>query len=267
MAMAIRQQANEGATPSVAAGTTSVCAQCGFKPHCMPDTLSRADREHFDALIGAPRTLKRGARLYWNGEPFKSVFIVRNGLFKTSTTTREGREQVTGFQMAGDMLGIDGISNAVHVGDAVALDDSQVCAIPFGELEALASRLPAVQRHLHQLMGREIVRDHGVMLLLGAMSADARLIAFLLNLSQRFALRGYSATEFHLRMTREEIGSYLGLKLETISRVFSRLQSEGLIAVNLKHIRIMDLDQFRKAMKGACVRRTRDLSPLQLAPA
>jgi CRP/FNR family transcriptional regulator len=220
-----------------------------MNPLCIPDALSSRDRERFDSLIGAPRTLQRGRHLYMVGDPFKAIFVVRCGSFKTSLTTSEGREQVTGFQMAGDLLGIDGISSDAYTGYAVALEDSQVCAIQFVELETLASQMPALQRHLHQLMSREIVRDHGVMLLLGYMGAEARLAAFMLNLSQRFAARGYSATEFHLRMTREEIGSYLGLQLETVSRALSRLQDDGLVAVDMKHIRILDLGRLRNAMR------------------
>jgi CRP/FNR family transcriptional regulator len=136
---------------------------------------------------------------------------------------------------------MDGISTEHHTCNAVALEDSEVCLIPFTELEVLSSEIHSLQHHLHKVMSREIVRDHGVMMLLGTMRAEERLAAFLLNLSQRFSARGYSHTEFHLRMTREEIGSYLGLKLETVSRAFSRFQEEGLISVQQKHVRILDL--------------------------
>ncbi|MCX7163470.1 MAG: helix-turn-helix domain-containing protein, partial [Rhodocyclales bacterium] len=153
--------------------------------------------------------------------------------------------QVTGFQMAGEILGMDGISTEVHACNAVALEDSEVCLIPFTELENLSSEIRTLQHHLHKVMSREIVRDHGVMMLLGTMRAEERLAAFLLNLSQRFTARGYSPAEFHLRMTREEIGSYLGLKLETVSRAFSRFQDEGLISVQQKHIRILDIRRLK----------------------
>ena len=162
------------------------------------------------------------------------------GFFKTDILLEDGRDQVTGFQMAGEILGMDGIGTEVHTCNSIALEDSEICVIPFAQLERLSRQVQALQRHFHKVMSREIVRDHGVMMLLGTMRAEERLAAFLLNLSQRFTARGYSPQEFHLRMTREEIGSYLGLKLETVSRAFSRFQDEGLISVHQKHIHILD---------------------------
>jgi CRP/FNR family transcriptional regulator len=131
---------------------------------------------------------------------------------------------------------------------AVALEDSEVCTIPFSHLEGLSREIQTLQHHFHKVMSREIVRDHGVMMLLGTMRAEERLAAFLLNLSQRFTARGYSPAEFYLRMTREEIGSYLGLKLETVSRAFSRFQEEGLIAVQQKHVRILNTPGLKRLM-------------------
>src|SRR5690606_19556097 len=154
----------------------------------------------------------------------------------------DGRDQVTGFQMAGEILGMDGIGTEVHTCNAVALEDSEVCVIPFAQQEMLSRGIQALQHNFHKVMSRELVRDQGLMMLLGTMRAEERLAAFLLNMSQRFTSRGYSAAEFHLRMTREEIGSYLGLKLETVSRAFSRFQEEGFIAVQQKHIRILNVD-------------------------
>jgi CRP/FNR family transcriptional regulator len=152
----------------------------------------------------------------------------------------DGREQVAGFHMAGDLLGLDAIGSGNHTCDTVALEDTEVCEIPFTSLEQLSREMPSLQHQLHRIMSREIVRDHGVMLLLGSMSAGERLAAFLLNLSQRFAARGYSPSEFRLRMTREEMGSYLGLKLETVSRTLSSFQERGLIEVRQKQVRIID---------------------------
>jgi len=165
---------------------------------------------------------------------------------KTKLLLEDGREQVTGFHMAGELMGMDGIGTERHTCDAVALEDSEVCVIPFERLEGLSREMEALQHHFHKVMSREIVREHGVMMLLGSMRAEERLAAFLLNLSQRLSTRGYSPNEFNLRMTREEIGSYLGLKLETVSRVFSRFQEEGLIAVQQKNIRILDAAGLRK---------------------
>ena len=174
------------------------------------------------------------------GDAFEAIYAIKMGFFKTDILLEDGRDQVTGFQMAGEILGMDGIGTDLHTCNSIALEDSEICIIPFVQLEQLSREVQALQRHFHKVMSREIVRDHGVMMLLGTMRAEERLAAFLLNLSQRFTARGYSPQEFHLRMTREEIGSYLGLKLETVSRAFSRFQDDGLISVHQKHIRILD---------------------------
>ncbi len=182
----------------------------------------------------------RGESLYKAGDEFGSVYALRSGFFKTSLVAAEGREQVTGFFMAGELLGLEGIGTGRYHGTAIALEDSEVCVMPFAMIESLSREIPALQRHLHAVLAREIVRDHGIMMLLGSMRAEERLATFLLNLSKRFTRRGYSASDFHLRMTREEIGSYLGLKLETVSRLFSQFQKDGHIEVNQKHVRIVD---------------------------
>ncbi|MDQ5943171.1 MAG: family transcriptional regulator, anaerobic regulatory protein [Pseudomonadota bacterium] len=199
-------------------------------------------------MVSARRRLKRGEHLYRAGEEFNSIYAIRSGFFKTDVLLEDGREQVTGFQMTGELLGLDGISTEQHSCNAVALEDSEVCTIPFSNLEGLSREIKTLQHHFHKVMSREIVRDHGVMMLLGTMRAEERLAAFLLNLSQRFTARGYSPAEFYLRMTREEIGSYLGLKLETVSRAFSRFQEEGLIAVQQKHIRILNITGLKQLM-------------------
>ena len=216
------------------------CSQCNLRELCLPLGLSDKEMVQLDSVIGARRKIKRGYHLYRAGDPFEAIFAIKTGFFKTDVLTEDGRDQVTGFQMNGEILGMDGISSELHTCNAVALEDSEVCQIPFAELERLSGEIPTLQHHFHKVMSREIVRDHGVMMLLGTMRAEERLAAFLLNLAQRFAARGYSATEFHLRMTRDEIGSYLGMKLETVSRAFSRFQDEGLISVQQKHICILD---------------------------
>lgn len=237
--------------PLITPGLKVACSQCNLRELCLPFGLSDEDMARLDNLIGGGRKLKRGQHLYRAGEAFESIFAVKAGFFKTDVLTEDGRDQVTGFQMAGEILGMDGISTEVHTCNAVALEDSEVCLIPFTELEMLSSEIHSLQHHLHKVMSREIVRDHGVMMLLGTMRAEERLAAFLLNLSQRFNARGYSPAEFHLRMTREEIGSYLGLKLETVSRAFSRFQDEGLISVQQKHIRILDIPRLKTLLTPA----------------
>ncbi len=235
----------QNVVPLITPGLKVACSQCNLRELCLPFGLDDTDMARLDSLIGGGRKLKRGQHLYRAGDAFESIFAVRSGFFKTDVLTEDGRDQVTGFQMAGEILGMDGISTEHHTCNAVALEDSEVCLIPFTELEVLSSEIHSLQHHLHKVMSREIVRDHGVMMLLGTMRAEERLAAFLLNLSQRFSARGYSHFEFHLRMTREEIGSYLGLKLETVSRAFSRFQDDGLISVQQKHVRILDLPRLK----------------------
>jgi CRP/FNR family transcriptional regulator, anaerobic regulatory protein len=202
--------------------------------------------EKLDHLVYVRKRVKRGDALYRAGEAFDSIYAVRSGFFKTRVTTEDGRDQVTGFSMAGEIIGMDGISHDKHTCDAVALEDSEVCTIPYERLETLSHEIPALQRHFHKVMSREIVRENGVMMLLGVMRAEERLAAFLLNLSQRLHARGYAPLEFVLRMTREEIGSYLGLKLETVSRAFSKFQADGIIAVEQKYIRILSIEGLRE---------------------
>jgi CRP/FNR family transcriptional regulator len=230
----------------------TACSNCNLRELCLPLGLSERELERLDDLVSTRRRLKRGEHLYRAGSGFDSIYAIRAGFFKTDVLLEDGREQVTGFQMAGELLGLDGISTEHHTCNAVALEDSEVCAIPFTHLENLSREIHTLQHHFHKVMSREIVRDHGVMMLLGTMRAEERLAAFLLNLSQRFTSRGFSHAEFYLRMTREEIGSYLGLKLETVSRAFSRFQEEGYIAVQQKHIRILDV----AGLKGLLNHRT-----------
>jgi CRP/FNR family transcriptional regulator len=243
---------NNVSIPVTSLGLQVACSACNLRELCMPVGLSDAEIERVDELVGARRKISRGMPLYITGEPFQALFAIRTGFFKTEVVSEDGREQVTGFQMAGELMGLDGIGTGQHNCDARALEDSEVCVIPFNRLSELSREIDTLQHHFHKVMSREIVRDQAVMMLLGTMRAEERLAAFLVNMSQRFASRGYSATEFNLRMTREEIGSYLGLKLETVSRGLSRLQDEGLLSVSNKNIRIHKLDELKKAMSPRC---------------
>jgi CRP/FNR family transcriptional regulator len=219
----------------------SSCSSCSLRELCLPMGLTSEEVEQVDHLVAARRRVRSGATLYRAGDAFGSLYAVRSGFFKSMVLSDDGRDQVTGFHMAGEILGMDGIGTEKHACSIVALEDSEVCIIPFPRLEEISAKIRGLQRQFHRLMSREIVRDHGVMLLLGSMRAEERVAAFLLNLSQRFLARGYSPSDFNLRMTREEIGSYLGIKLETVSRVFSKFQEGRLVEVKQKHIRILDV--------------------------
>jgi CRP/FNR family transcriptional regulator, anaerobic regulatory protein len=219
----------------------TTCLSCNLRELCAPCCgLSRFEKDAASKLPFSRTRVRRGEILYRSGDRFISLYAVRYGFFKSVSLLEDGRDQLTGYAIAGEVMGVDGIGPERHACDAVALEDSEVCAIPFAELLALAQDIPSLQRHFYKMMSREIVREQGVMLQLGTMNAEERLAMMLLDLSKRFAAHGYSSSEFNLRMTREEIGSYLGLKLATVSRAFSKFQDEGLIAVQQKYIRILN---------------------------
>jgi CRP/FNR family transcriptional regulator len=226
------------------------CSKCNLRELCLPGTLSGDELARMENVVYARRRVKRGESLFNAGAEFSAVYAIRSGFFKTSVVDGEGREQVTGFHMGGELMGLDGLGAGVYNGTAVALEDSEACVLPYALVEDMAREIPALQRHLHSVLAREIVRDHGVMMLLGSMRAEERLATFLLNLSKRFVRRGYSASDFHLRMTREELGSYLGLKLETVSRLFSAFQKDGWIDVQQKHVRIVDVAGLQSVLNG-----------------
>jgi CRP/FNR family transcriptional regulator len=224
------------------------CASCNLRELCLPGTLCAEDLERLENIVYARRRVKRGEVLFNGGAEFNAVYAIRSGFFKSSVLDSEGREQVTGFFMGGELVGLDGLGSGSYHGTAIALEDSEVCVLPYALIEQMAREIPALQRRLHAVLAREIVRDHGVMLLLGSMRAEERLATFLLGLSKRFVRRGYSPSDFHLRMTREELGSYLGLKLETVSRLFSQFQAERLIDVQQKHVRILDVPGLERVL-------------------
>ena len=230
------------------------CSNCNLRELCMPLGLSDGDVDKLDDLVTTRRKIKRGAALFSNGDRFNALYAIRTGFFKTCVATADGRDQVTGFQMAGEIIGLDGIVGDRHSCDAVALEDAEVCVMPYDRIEELSREVPALQSHVHKIMSREIVREHGVMLLLGSMRAEERLAAFLLNLVQRLHARGFSQSELVLRMTREEIGSYLGLKLETVSRTFSKFVEEGIVEVKQRHVRILDTEALKRIVnnQSAC---------------
>jgi CRP/FNR family transcriptional regulator len=173
------------------------------------------------------------------GDPFQNLYAIRFGHFKTCHMNPSGEQQITGFQMAGELLGMDAISGDHHHCDAIALEDSEVCEIPFARLEELFGHIPTLLRHFHRMMSQEITREQSVMLLLGNMRAEQRFAVFLVNLSSRYAARGYSSTNFQLRMSREDIGNYLGLTIESISRLLSRFKKQGWLKVDKREVELI----------------------------
>lgn len=230
---------------------TMPCSTCSVRSVCLPCGLQPADAPSVDQLVYSRRRVRRGEHLYRTDDPFKSLYAIRLGFFKSYVVTPGGETQVTGFPMAGEVIGTDGIDSERHRLSVVALDDAQVCVIPYAHLQATSGRAPAVQHQMNRIMSREIVHGQELTALLGKLRAEARVAQFLLGLSARFAARGYSALQFHLRMTRAEIGSNLGLKLETISRVLSRLQQTGVIKVRARSVTIVDPARL-KAVVSEC---------------
>lgn len=227
------------------------CSSCSMHELCLPMGLDEADMNRLDQIIGRRRKVPRDTALYRMGDPFTSLYAIRLGHFKTYQINREGDQQITGFQMAGELLGMDAISTDRHHCYAVALEDSEVCEIPFSRLENLFSDMPTLLRHFHRMMSQEITREQKVMLLLGNMRADQRFAAFLVNLSSRYATRGYSSTSFQLRMGREEIGNYLSLTIESVSRLLNKFKKQGLLKVNNREIELLDLPRLKAIAAGS----------------
>jgi CRP/FNR family transcriptional regulator len=218
----------------------TACSSCHIRELCMPIGLDADELKSVDELVTQRPFIKRGSALFRAGDAFTALYAIRSGFLKTTVSSEDGHDQVTGFQMAGEIVGLDGIATDLHTCDAIALEDTEVCALPFERIEEIARQVKALQHHVHKIMSREIVREHQVMLQLGKMRAEERLAAFLLNLVQRLHERGFSSSDVVLRMTREEIGSYLGLTLETVSRTFSKFAQDNIITVNQRHIHIQD---------------------------
>ena len=222
------------------------CSDCSLREVCMPGDLTPMDLERLDALICSARKVARGDTLYRTGDAFHSIYAIKAGAFKTVVTLRDGREQITGFQIAGEPLGMEGIHAGEHTSEAVALEDSLLCIIPFARLERLCADIRAMQKHLHRLMSSEIVRKSQLMAMLGSMRAEERVSAFLVNLAQRLRTLRCSDTDLTLKMSREELGSYLGMTLETVSRMLSRFHDEQLIDVRGKKVRILDAEGLQR---------------------
>jgi CRP/FNR family transcriptional regulator len=224
------------------------CATCSMRELCMPIGLGSDAMRELDALITIRRRFKKGEAVFHRGNRFAALYAIRFGSCKVTVSSEYGREQVSGYHITGDILGFDGIGSGRHGGHAIALEDTEVCEIAFERLEELCQRLAPLQHNLHRLLSREVTRGENLLLVLGSMRAEERVVAFLLDLSNRYRQRGYSSTEFVLRMTRDEIGSYLGLTLETVSRVFSQLQEQEAIKVEKKAVQLVNLAALRAMM-------------------
>ena len=223
------------------------CVTCGVADLCLPSRLEPDVIAHLDALVGMRRRIRKRDAIYRTGDPFDAIYAIRTGSCKTTVHARDGREQVCGYYLRGDIIGMDAVHDGRHAGQAIALEYSEVCALPFDCLEELAREVPALQHSLHLILLREIDRGHKMMLMLGTMSGEERLAGFLLNLAHRHRERGYSSTEFILRMTRREIGSYLGLTPETVCRLLSRFRQQGLIQLQRRAmVKLLDVAALKR---------------------
>lgn len=217
------------------------CSKCRLNSLCLPLALNLDDVDKLDGIIQRGKPLQKGEHLYQEGGAFTSVYAVRSGALKAYRVTDDGREQVTGFYFPGEVLGMDGISKNSHACSARALETSAVCEVPFSSLQDLSVRLPNLQRHFFQIMSHEITEDQQLITLLSKNTAEERIAALMLSISGRNARRKLSATRFRLPMSRIDIGNYLGLTVETVSRVFSRLQKLEILEVSNKEITITDI--------------------------
>ncbi len=222
------------------------CQDCSLFQLCLPVGLEEGDLELLDQIIKRRRPVNRGEHLFRAGDPFQSVYAVRSGSVKTYTVSEDGTEQVTGFHLPGELFGLDAITAGKHPCSAIALEATSVCEVPFDRLEELGAEVPSLPRQMLRVMSKAILHDQTLLAYLSRKSAEERLAGFLLSLSQRFASRGFSAREFNLSMSRIDIGNYLGLAEETVSRLFTRFQEQGLLAVERKHVRLSDLDRLRQ---------------------
>lgn len=216
------------------------CQDCGFSQLCLPFSLSDQEMTKLDDIIQRKRPLHKGDMLFESGTPLKALYAVRTGSFKTFTLTEQGEQQITGFHLPGDVIGFDAINTEQHASYAEALETGMICEIPYHNLEALLGQLPKLRQQMMRLMSQDIQADQQMLLLLNRKTAEQKLATFLNHLASRYGNRGFSSKAFRLSMTRSDIGNYLGLTVETISRLLSKLHKDQIVEVDGKLITIND---------------------------
>ena len=222
------------------------CQECSLYRLCLPLGLHSNDLVQLDKVIKRSQGLNRGQALFGTDTPFKSIFVVRSGSFKTTVQASDGREQVTGFYFPGEFVGLDAIYQQEYQSSAKALESSSVCELPFDKLQEFGATMPQLQLQMMTRLSKELSGDKSLMFLLGKKTAEEKLATFLLSLSKRFQDRGFSARDFQLSMSRGDIANHLGLAIETVSRLFTRFQDEGLIMIQQKSISLLDHDKLKK---------------------
>ncbi len=217
------------------------CKNCSLATLCLPMGLASEDVERLDSIVKRSRPLHRGDHIFRGGEHFRSLYVVKTGSVKTYAPSEEGGEQVLGFHLPGEIIGLDAIDKDCHTCSAKVLETSAICEIPFQRFEELSTCIPSLQHQMYRLLSKEIAADTEMLLLLGKKNAEERLAAFLVSMSKRLSKRGLSPVDFYLSMSRHEIGNYLGLAVETVSRLFTRFQDEHILKVDRKHVEVLDL--------------------------
>ncbi len=226
------------------------CSDCSLHKICLPTGIDGNDLEELDTIIKRPQPFKRGEILFDTGSKFQSIYAIRSGSIK-SFVSENGNEQITGFHLPGELLGLEAIHSTVHTTTTQAMESTCLCEIPFNRLQSLGKRSPILQQQLLAIMSREIQHDQDMVKILGRKSAEERLAALMVNFSERYKNRGFSPTEFNLSMSRNDISGYLGLAVETVSRIFSRFQKKGLLEVQRRHISITNLVALQAIVAGA----------------
>ncbi|MFV2004556.1 MAG: fumarate/nitrate reduction transcriptional regulator Fnr [Gammaproteobacteria bacterium] len=222
------------------------CSQCNLRELCFPHGMNNEELTNMDAVVDQPRPIHKNDFLYRDGEKASAIYAVRSGCVKTMTESANGDEQIVGFHLAGEILGLDGFVDGTYTCNAQALETSSICELPLDQLEELCHSIPGLQRQMRRIMGKEVSADHKLLLLLGKMSAEERLASFLLSLSGRMEERHWKENEFNLAMPRQDIANYLGMAVETVSRLFASFQSEKIIEVDRRHITILDMDRLKE---------------------
>ncbi len=219
------------------------CESCSLSELCLPRGLSTKEMNILDDHIERPRNLSQNAQLYQPGDKFTGFYAVRSGGVKTYLTKKTGEQQILGFHLPGEVFGLDGMENGKQRCYATTLENTSYCILPYDQLDHLCETIPELRHQVCQLLGHEMNCDHSHLLLLGQQTAHERLATFLLNISSRFKHRGFSPTSFMLPMSRHDIAGFLGIAVETVSRLFKSFQEKGIVIINRKQVDIINLDK------------------------
>ena len=226
------------------------CGTCSLSELCLPHGMSHDDMDELDKIVKRQQPFQPGQHIFRAGDTGHALFAVRSGALKSYCTTEDGDEQVIGFTLPGEVVGLDGMSDGNYASSSVVLETASVCELPYNSLEDMCHTLSGLNRQMMRIVSKEVVADQAMLLLLGKRTAEERLANFLLALSSRYHSRGLSANEFNLPMSRQDIGNYLGLAIETVSRLFANFQKNQLLTVNRRQIILTDMRRLRAMVEG-----------------